>query len=332
MKYTGAEEMISISKWVRTAAIIWILVGAAYFASASSDKRLAFRPAEEKGYFIFNTGTLRGTLRLDGKRQGISELIHISTGEEITYGQEHVGILSPYRVMSSSNRYSKAARDWPSEPRLLPDGSVSVRFPRADDHPFEMTAIFTWSAADTLDLETIVTPEKDMPKFEVFLSSYFAAGFDISIYLKANRLEQLEKPHFVSIDHHPLVDGNYLMFPRDRESVVTIFDGRWDIPPNPVQWCINRWMEVPLALRRNRESGVTALVMSPPEDCFAVSTPYNQIPPDRVAAHQSIYLSLFGQDVTAGQTVRARSRLVVGEKLTNEIAIRRYQDYLNTIR
>src|SRR5690606_3962469 len=108
-------------------------------------------------------------------------------------------------------------------------------------------------------------------------------------------------------------------FPRDRQSVQTIFDGRWEKPPHPVQWSVTRWLAAPLAVRRHDSSGVAAAIMSLPGECFAVSVPYNKTPPDNVAGHQSVYLSLFGQDLDAGQSATARARLVVG-KMTDEDA------------
>ncbi|NOX56683.1 MAG: hypothetical protein GXP27_20000 [Planctomycetes bacterium] len=297
-------------------------------APASEPGQLAFRPAEKEGFFQFDTGVLRGVLRLDGKRQGIEQLIHEPTGQEVTYGGGHVGLLSPYRLFSTGTRYGHAARDWPSRPRLLPDGAVEARFPAAEDHPLELTLTYRWVAPDTLDLTTQVTPKKNMPRFEFFLSSYFADGFAVSVYLKPNRFERGGKPRLMPVQAHPLFDGNYMMFPRDREAVLTIFDGRWEIPPNPVQWCITRWMAAPLALRRHGKSGVTAVLMAPPEECFSVATPYDKTPPDGVAGHRSLYLCLFGQDVAAGQTVRARTRLVVGTSITDEVAVQRYQQFL----
>ncbi|HID23963.1 MAG TPA: hypothetical protein EYP14_16400 [Planctomycetaceae bacterium] len=74
-----------------------------------------------------------------------------------------------------------------------------------------------------------------------------------------------------------------------------------------------------------------AVLMAPPEDCFAVATPYDKTPPDGVAGHRSLYLCLFGQDVTAGQTVQARTRCVVGDTITDEVAVRRYREYLQTL-
>jgi hypothetical protein len=290
-----------------------------------------FTPAAEAGWFDFDTGELRGKLRLDGKLQGIPEMVHAASGQEVTYGGGHVGLFSPYRVFSTDLRYGQAARDWPSEPKLLSDGAVEARFPPGDDHPLEMTAVYRWAAPDTLDLETIARPLADMPDFEVFLSNYFAEGFTVSVYLQPPRFAKAEPPAFVPAEFSPLIDGNYLMFPRDREAARIVFDRRWELPPNPVQWCVNRYMAAPLAMRRHAESGLTALVMAPPEDCFALATPYEKTPPDNIANHRSLYLSLFGRDVQSGETVRARTRLIVRKGLSDEEAVELYRDYVEKL-
>jgi hypothetical protein len=62
--------------------------------------------------------------------------------------------------------------------------------------------------------------------------------------------------------------------------------------------------------------------MSPPQDCFAILTPFEAEP------HRSMYLSLFGKDLKAGETARARARLVIGTKLDIETVDRQYADYL----
>ncbi|HID24820.1 MAG TPA: hypothetical protein EYP14_20805, partial [Planctomycetaceae bacterium] len=84
-----------------------------------------------------------------------------------------------------------------------------------------MTVTYRWAAPDTLDVITQVTPQKDMPGFEFFLSSYFADGFSVSVYLKPNRFEREAKPRWMPVNAHPLFDGNYMMFPRDRKAVLT---------------------------------------------------------------------------------------------------------------
>ena len=41
-----------------------------------------------------------------------------------------------------------------------------------------------------------------------------------------------------------------------------------------------------------------------------------------------MYLSLFGKDLKAGETARARARLVIGTKLAGEAMDKLYSDYL----
>jgi hypothetical protein len=299
----------------------------ALIAGGAAGSDLAFKPAAEPGFFSFDTGALRGRVRLNGQSQGIVELVHSETGVRVAAGDGLPGVLSYYRVFSTDARYGHAARDWPTVNRLLPDGALEVVWASAEEHPLEMTAVYRWSRADTLDLETRVRPQRDLPRFEVFLSSYFTAGFQASVYVRPNRFAS-GQPALLPVEVNPMIEGTYLMFPRDREAVLRIFDRRWEFPPDPVQWSVTRWLAGPLAVRRDAASQVTALLMAPPEDCFAVATPYNKTPPDGVAGHYSLYLSLFGQDLAAGQTARARSRLVVGRGLSDAQAVERYQQYI----
>jgi len=298
-------------------------------AATAGAAELAFKPAEP-GFYAFDTGVLRGKLRLDGRSQGIASLVHVATGKEIAFGGDHPGIFSPYRVFSTDTRYGHAARDWPAEPKLLEDGAVSVRWPAAEDHPLEITGVYRWSAPDTLDLELTVRPRIAMPRFELFLSSYFSAGFDASVYVKPSMFAGGE-PELLPADVNPMVDGTYLMFPRDREAGLMIFDRRWEQPPNPVQWSVTRRLAAPLAVRKDEASGLAAVMMAPAEDCFAVATPYNKTPPDGVAGHKSLYLSLFGQDLEAGQTARARCRLVVARGLSDRQIVESYSAYVRSL-
>jgi len=293
-------------------------------ASPTLSADLAFKPAGQD-FFEFNTGTLRGKVRVRGSSQGVSELVHVPTGVEVAHGGGLPGVLSYYRIFSAGQRWGDAARDWPTVNRLLPDGALKVTWPAAESHPLEMTAVYRLARPDAIDVETIVRPLRSMPRFEVFLSSYFSPGFRAFVFVKPNVFSP-GKPGLLAADVNPLVEGTYLMFPRDREAIQMIFDRRWEFPPNPVQWSVTRWLAAPMALRRDEKSGVTAVWMSPPEDCFAIATPYNRTPPDGVAGHQSLYLSLFGRDVGPGQTARTHCRMVVG-KISDEQAVELYSEY-----
>jgi hypothetical protein len=65
--------------------------------------------------------------------------------------------------------------------------------------------------------------------------------------------------------------------------------------------------------------------MAPPDDCFALSTPYEG------ESHYSLYLSLFGRDVKAGETVEACSRLVVATAVSNDQILNLYEKYLKEL-
>ncbi len=93
------------------------------------------------------------------------------------------------------------------------------------------------------------------------------------------------------------------MFPRDAAAVKLIQDGRWELPPNPVQWKILPQLERPLAVRREVGGDTAALLMARVADCFAIAMPYE------TEGHFSVYLSLFGRDLPAGKMAIARSRL-----------------------
>ncbi len=293
-------------------------------AVAAESPNLAFRSAEH-GYYAFHTGLLRGKVRLDGRSQGISSLIYAPTGKELL---KPPGLFSYYRVFSNGVRYGEAARDWPVAAQILSNGSLKIHFPPGDDHPLEITGTFRWRSADTLDLATTVKAHRRLPRMAVFLSSYFADGFQASVYVSRNLYGSGQAARLMPVDWTELLTGNYVMFPRDRQSLLTIYDGRWQIPPNPVTWAFLRYLAAPLAVRRHVPSGLTAALMSPPADCFAVGTPYNRTPPDGVAGHSSLYCSLFGGDLTSGESVTARCRLIVGKDLSDEKIIRQYADYL----
>jgi len=302
-----------------TALLIFALFLAETSASAEPPN-LAFAAAGE-GLYDFDTGLLKGRLKLDGKYQGLYPLIDVATGTELVHPP---GVFSFYRVLTTNRRYGKSARDWPTETKLLSDGAVEVHWPAADEHPLEMTAIYRWSEPDTLDLGITVKPQDDMPNFELFMSSYFGRGFRASVYWRPDAQEQ---PNFAAVDRTPDSRGGYVMFPKDQKSLDMIRDGRWAIPPNAVNWDVRRWLAAPLVVRRDAVSRLTAALMCRPDDCFAVASPWNPTTPE-AGGYRSLYLSLFGQDLKAGRTAMARCRLIISRTLSDDTVIRRYQQYV----
>jgi hypothetical protein len=280
--------------------------------------RLVFAQSKDGGY-EFDTGVLRGRLRGAGKDLGLTSAVHLPTGTKLS---GEYGILSYYRVFTTNKRYGHAAWEWPSSSKLLPDGAVQVTWPEADDRPFEMFAVYRFRNSFTLDVETIVKADKDLSKFEVFLASYFHEAFPLPQVYVAACPETEDNPALLTAKKS---FGNWQMFPRNADVLPIIRDGRWQKQPNPVDWKIMPALAKPIALRRGSESAPTAILMAPPDDCFAISTPYEG------EGHYSIYFSLFGRDIEAGQTAKARLRLVVTSAAKDRQILDLYQKYMDDI-
>ncbi|MBM4027537.1 MAG: hypothetical protein FJ280_19340 [Planctomycetes bacterium] len=274
---------------------------------------LAFVP-NDKGEYTFDTGVLRGTLRAGGKSLGLSSVVHVPSGTRL---DRSMGLLSHYRVFTTGQRYGAGGWDWPSTARLLPDGAVQVTWPAAD-RPFEMGALYRWKDPQTIDVETTVTARRDVSGFEVFLASYFAQSFASPFVYVGGHTETHDRPGLLLARRS---FGDWQMFPRDAQIVPLIHDGRWKIEPHPVDWAIMPRLAAPLCLRRTTADGLTAILMAPPTDCFAISTPYEG------ETHYSLYLSLFGRDLKAGQTAKARARLAIAAGIPDEQIIAFYRQY-----
>jgi hypothetical protein len=297
-------------------ALVGLLLTLPLHAAQPPADRVSLSFIPDGQSYRFDTGILRGTLRKDGKSLGLLPVIHTPSGKTIA---RSVGLFGHYRLLDDAHRYGPAGWDWSSQSRLLPDGSVQTQWSADKDHPFDMTAVYRWSAPDTLDLTTTITPRQDLRRFEAFLASYFEGFAESFVYAKPPAAANAS---FIPAEQSA---GDWQMFPRDDEAVKIITDGRWKREPNPVDWTLMPRLEGALAMRRDRPSGLTALVMAVPEDCFAVATPHAE------EGHRSLYLCLLGRDLKAGQPTAARSRLVIAKDLSDQQALALYQAYLKDL-
>ena len=279
---------------------------------------LVFTQSKDGGY-EFDTGILRGRLREAGNARGLTSAMHIPTGTKLNGAY---GILSYYRVFTTNKRYGTAAWGWPSSSKLLQDDAVQVIWPEADDRPFEMAAVYRFHDSSTLDVETTVKANEDLSKFEVFLASYFHESFPLPQVFVTPDPKIVGKRTFMTAKK---TFGNWQMFPRNYNLLSIIQDGRWEIQPNPVDWKIMPTLAKPIALRRGSKETPTAILMAPPDDCFAISTPYEG------EGHYSMYFSLFGRDIEAGQTATARLRLVVTNITSNREILNLYRKYIKDL-
>jgi len=277
-------------------------------ASASGAPDLSFHEAPDGG-FTFDTGVLRGKLRAGGKSSGLTDVVHVPSGARIS---QTYGLVGHYRVLAANRRFLPDVWAMPSEATLAGGGSVQARWPAAADRPFEMRVTYRWSAADTLEVETGVTAGAPLAGFESFLASYFAEEFNRALVWVRE-----DEGTFAAADEG---GGPWQMFPRDQAAVRLIQDGRWTFPPNPVDWRIRTNLKLPIGIRRGSVSRMSAVIMARDGDCFAVSTPVQN------DGHRSLYLSLFGRDLSRDETASARACLVIGTLQDDEI-VHRYHSF-----
>lgn len=319
---------VLLSRVVSTNRVLWMaclaLVGCASAVGAADEGNPAaveatgeppvFMANAADGY-AFDTGVLRGKLQTKDQMLGLTDVIHTPTGRSVA---GRWGLMHLYRIFSGGRRFGDGARDWPTTSRLLDDGAVEVRWPPAPDRPFELRALYRWHDPTTLDVSIAMHAVEDLPTFEVFLGSYFDAGLaDPYIYVE----QQGETGHETGFLLGDRALGHWQASARDAAAVALIRDGRWQAKPSPVDWAVLPPLAAPVALRRDRQTDLAAAMMAPKADCFAVFMPFAG------ETHYSLYLSLFGHDVAAGEQAQARARLVVGTGLTDADVITNYRHY-----
>lgn len=284
-------------------------------AQESASPIARFQPGNNPGEFVFDTGVLQGKLRAGGRSLGLSPVIHIPTGARL---DQSMGLFSHYRLFSRGNRYGTGVWDLPSSATLRNDGSVETTVPAAENRPFSLRAIYRWQDRTTLDLETIVQAESDLPAWEVFLASYFSPSFTNSLVLAM--LDS--KPGLIEAEK---AAGTWQIFPREPAAALIIQDGRWALPPHPVEWTVRSPLAGAVAIRRAPRLQLDVVLMGTPETCFAIATPH------QAETHYSTYLSLFGCDVKAGHTARSRCRLAFCAALEESEVRRMYARFLSDL-
>jgi hypothetical protein len=186
-----------------------------------------------------------------------------------------------------------------------------------------MRAVYRWTGPATLDLETVVVAQTNLFRFESFLASYFGPAFTNALALLADQPTGSRKPGFLEADQ---LFGDWLLFPRDLAILALVNDGRWQIEPHPVDWTIMPPLARPLAVRRAPHANLNVVLLASAADCFAVAMPH------QTEGHYSVYLSLFGRDLKAGETARAHARLVVAVGMTEAQTIELHRAYQTELR
>ncbi len=266
-------------------------------AGASEVPSMTFVPDGEGG-FMFDIGVMTGRLHAKGRSLGLTEVMH--QGTQVRLDKSN-GLLSHYRVFTRGVRHGGGAWDWASTAKRLDPVTVEVQFADAPERPFTMRALYRLAKPSTIEVTTEVKARNPIEGFEVFLASYFNAAFtNAAVMAKVGGTEDL-------VEATP-ERGDWQMYPRDAAARALAQDGRWKLEPNPVDWKFPFELAGPklMAQRAAPGAGLSAILTASSRDCFAVAMP------QQTEGHHSMYLSLFGRPVAAGETVSAKVQLLVG--------------------
>ena len=276
----------------------------------------------EGDHHRFTTDLVSGSYLTAGHYQGMRDLVHRPTGVQIAAGETLPGLVAPYRAFTTGRRYGDT-RDRPNRAEIVREG-LRITHPADVENPFELVSLYSWNGA-TLDIRYTIAASADLPGFELGIASYLAAGFRAFVSRQSNVWGETA-PRIVPVDANPMTDV-YALFPRDEAAMKTIFDGRWDLPPYPVRYAVPAYFALPLAYRRHVKSGVMAIGMADPKECYAICIPVNDPPenPDPARGYQAIYFYLFGRDLKRGETATTHIRWVIGQDLSEPEILSRWQ-------
>jgi hypothetical protein len=298
--------------FVTTGILVVVACAAGLATAAAPDSKLAFQD-DNHGNFVFDTGVVQGSVKKEGKADALKPVAYVDPNVPI---DNRHGLFVPYRFLTPQRRYGFGSWEWPRTGQLREDGSAELHWNRSDDRPFVFSVTYRWAAADTLDTTVVFTPDVELQKFELFLGSYFRNFTKARAYVGD---AGGGKPGFVESAKDK---GGMQLYPRSEDVLEIVRDGRWKFPPYPNNWAIRPTLAGTLGMKKEPKSGVTVVIMAPPQDCFAVSMSQQE------AGLGAFYLSLFGKDVAKGQSVTGHARMVFGKNISDEQAVQKYQEYV----
>lgn len=259
----------------------------------------------------FETEELQGFLLPEGQRHGVKTLVHKPTGVEVVHPK--YDLLNLF-LLFSTNHCMGTARE--NERTISAEGdTVKVQWEATDKHKARLTALYRVREPNMIDLTVTVKSSWPYPAYEVFLSNYYPPSFQPHVYVQGSPFAiPPDRPQWIAPQVNDVFVGTGLVFARDQHTARRSVDGRWDRIGALYQWNPQRYYEKPLMFQTDPGRRVAALLMSRPEDCFAVVTGYNSSnEKDPFKDQNPLYCCLFGDDLTIGYERTVKVRLQVTE-------------------
>jgi hypothetical protein len=294
-----------------------------------SKERITWNPELE--VMEFNLSELSGVVNFS-KSHHFSEVRYTPSDMLISpdgSGMEHVGLLNFFRVLISGGYLTELREEKPLV-KAEKDG-VTLTWPPTIRRQANVTIRFTFSEPNIIDMDMSVETLINYPGFEILLSAYLAPGFVSGAYVAEKEFGPVV-PEQIRIADQPMIHGVWPFFPRNEAGANLLTDGRHQKGRWYWRMAVGRRYGLPMAFFNKGE--VDVLVMGRPEDVYAVGVTYDGDPEtDNIAAHRSLYLSMFGEDLAAGEGRRTQMRMVIGKFGSDQNKhVSLYEAFLNDVK
>ena len=277
--------------------------------SMQIEEKVTWNPEIEK--MEFNLSHLSGVINFS-KSHHFSEVRYTPSNMLISpdgSGMEHVGLLNFFRVLVSGGYLTELRAE---KPLVKPEkDGVTLTWLPTIRRQANVTIRFTFREPNIIDMDMSVESLANYPGFEILLSAYHAPGFVSGAYVAKEEFGPVV-PEQIRITDQPMIHGIWPFFPRDEAGANLLTDGRHQKGRWYWRMAVGRRYGMPMAFFNKGD--VDVLLMGRPEDVYAVGATYEGDPEtDDIAAHRSLYLSLFGEDLVAGEGRRTQMRMVIGK-------------------
>ncbi|MBI2302849.1 MAG: hypothetical protein HYU66_28415 [Armatimonadetes bacterium] len=253
-------------------------------------------PTDDPNVVSFATAELRGAIESQGECHGFRALEFLPSGSRPANPALYLGHV--YRLLSHG-RYHMTAREEPHTGRIEPARVVATWEPLAV-HPAHIEAVYQVSGEHTLDFTVTVRPTEPLPAYELYLSHYFAPAWRPYVYLQPAPYLRSGEPVLWPCEVNEFIRGVYLAYPRDREAMLTLFDGRWH-GDHPVPFAVGRHYHAPVAVYASALEGLAVVATARRSECFCVYGTYDSPDGrDNILHHNSLYFGMFGDDLRPG--------------------------------
>ena len=284
-----------------------------------SEERITWNPELE--VMKFNLSQLSGVVNFS-KSHHFSEVRYTPSNMLISPDgseMEHVGLLN-LTELREEKPLVKAEKDGVTLtwlPTIRRQANVTIRF--------------TFREPNIIDMDMSVETLINYPGFEILLSAYLAPGFLSGAYVAKEEFGPVV-PEQIRITDQPMIHGVWPFFPRDEAGANLLTDGRHQKGRWYWRMAVGRRYGMPMAFFNKGE--VDVLVMGRPEDVYAVGVTYEGDPEtDNIAAHRSLYLSMFGEDLVAGEGRRTQMRMIIGKFGSDQNKhVSLYEAFLNDVK